>query len=135
MLVPVYIPDSLANSETDHVIIGISVLENQDLTNSSFRSDLANKLVALYVEAKGRKTSRRKRRSGSTSATVSYHLLLLHLGELGRCCVLQKLSDISRTDWSRAMVDLSNKKGFPCLDSLLEKRRSWKNSTQLCNSC
>ena len=77
MLVPVYIPDSLANSETDQVIIGISVGENQDLTNSSFRSDLANKLVALYVEAKGRKTSRRKRRSGSTSATVSYYSLLL----------------------------------------------------------
>ena len=77
VLVPVYIPDSLANSETDHVIIGISVGENQDLTNSSFRSDLASKLVALYVEAKGRKTWRRKRKSGSTSATVSYHSLLL----------------------------------------------------------
>ena len=122
MLVPVYIPDSLANSETDHMIIGISVGENQDLTNSSFRSDLANKLVALYVEAKGRQTSRRKRRSGSTSATVSYHLLLL-LSVIWRVrsmlCFIKTGRFLSHTDWSRALVDLSNRKRFPCLDSLI----------------
>lgn len=70
-LVPVYIPDSLAASESDHVIIGLSVNQNQDLKNSSFRSGLANKLVTLYVEGKARKSSQRKRRRrSSTSATI-----------------------------------------------------------------
>ena len=68
-LVPVYIPDSLTATETDHVIIGIHIDQNQDLNNAEFRNDLANKLVTLYVDAKGRKNARRKR-SGSTSATV-----------------------------------------------------------------
>jgi len=70
VLVPVYIPDSLTATESDHVIIGISIDQNQDLNNAEFRNDLANKLVTLYLDAKGRKNARRKRRSGSTSATV-----------------------------------------------------------------
>lgn len=71
VLVPVYVPDSLTSSESDHVIIGISVNQNQDLKNALFRSDVASKLATLYVEGKGRKSSRRKRSSGSVSATVS----------------------------------------------------------------
>ncbi|KAL9955884.1 hypothetical protein ACROYT_G037281 [Oculina patagonica] len=70
VLVQVYIPDSLTATEADYVIIGMSVPENQDLTSTSFRSDLANKLVTLYQTAKGKKNSRRKRRSRSTSATI-----------------------------------------------------------------
>lgn len=70
-MVQVYIPDSLTATEADYVIIGISVPENQDVTNASFRSDLADKLVKLYQKAKGQKNSRRKKRSGSTSVTVS----------------------------------------------------------------
>lgn len=71
VLVQVYIPDSLTASEADYVIIGISVPENQDLTNAAFRSDLADKLVKLYQKAKGQTNSRRKKRSGSTIVTVS----------------------------------------------------------------
>ena len=76
MLVQVYIPDSLTATEADYVIIGMSVPENQDLTSASFRSDLGNKLETLYQEAKGKANSRRKRRSGSTSVTVSKEFLL-----------------------------------------------------------
>lgn len=64
-----YIPDSLTASEADYVIIGISVPESLDITDDVFRSDLADKLVKLYQKAKGQK--RRKKRSGSTSVTVS----------------------------------------------------------------
>lgn len=70
VLVQVYIPDSLTASEADYVIIGISVPENQDLTNAAFRSDLADKLVKLYQKAKGQTNSRRKKRSGSTIVTI-----------------------------------------------------------------
>ena len=66
-----YIPDSLTASEADYVIIGISVPESVDITDDMFRSDLADKLVKLYQKAKGQKNSRRKKRSGSTSVTVS----------------------------------------------------------------
>lgn len=34
--------------EVDYVIIGISVLENWDLMNVVFRSDLVDKFVKLY---------------------------------------------------------------------------------------
>ena len=67
----VYIPDSLTASEADYVIIGINVPKNQDVTNATFRSDLADKLVKLYQKAKGQTNSRRKKRSGITSVTVS----------------------------------------------------------------
>lgn len=66
-----YIPDSLTATEADYVIIGVSVSENQVLTNASFRTDLASKLITVYQNAKGKINSRRKKRSGSTSATVS----------------------------------------------------------------
>lgn len=75
VLVGIYIPDSLSATEYDHVIIGIHVNQNQDLQDTAFTNELANKLGALYVEAKGRKNARRKRRSGSTSATVSHKLI------------------------------------------------------------
>ncbi|XP_068675121.1 streptococcal hemagglutinin-like isoform X2 [Montipora foliosa] len=70
VLVPVYIPDSLTASESDHVVIGISIVESQDLQDASFRTVLANKLTLLYEEARGRRSTRRKRRSGSTSVTI-----------------------------------------------------------------
>lgn len=72
VLVQVYIPDSLTATEADHVIIGVSVSESVDLTSASFRSDLASKLATVYQNAKGKISSRRKKRSGSTSATVSF---------------------------------------------------------------
>ncbi|XP_067042708.1 serine-rich adhesin for platelets-like isoform X2 [Acropora muricata] len=66
----VYIPESLGATESDHVIIGLNIDVSQDLKDASFRGELANKLAALYVEAKGRTTARRRKRSGSSS-TVS----------------------------------------------------------------
>ena len=71
-MVQVYIPDSLTATEADYVIIGVSVAESVDLADASFRSDLASKLATVYQNGKGKINSRRKRRSGSTSATVSF---------------------------------------------------------------
>lgn len=70
VLSQVYIPESLGATESDHVIIGLNVDVSQDLKDASFRGEVANKLAALYVEAKGRTTARRRKRSGSSS-TVS----------------------------------------------------------------